>query len=126
MQDHHYISLFFIVLYLITRYNKSQPTDPEPIIQKIDTPIPPPHEKRILLFVNGKPIAGSYLTHYLRLLQLQYHKEITDRTIHQAHYDLFERIIAIRQTRPIRVDVAELRAAKSYLLDRWMLLAHKN
>ena len=126
MEEHHYISLFFIVLYLLTRYNKEQPADPEPIIQKIDTPIPPPDANKIMLFVNGKPIVGSFLMHYLRLLRLQHHKEITDRTIHQAHYDLFERIIAIRQTQPLRVDVAELRAAKSYLLDRWKLLAHKN
>lgn len=126
MENHHYFLLIFLFVRLLVYFNKEQSAVPEPIIQNIDPPVLPSGEKKILFFVNGNPIRGSYLSYYLRLLRLQHHAEITDRTIHQAHYDLFEHIIAIRQTQPLRVDVAELRAAKSYLLDRWMLLAHKN
>jgi len=44
----------------------------------------------------------------------------------QAYYQVHEEVAQLRRSTAVFVDVAELRAAKCYLLDRWACLAFKN
>lgn len=76
--------------------------------------------------VNGKRIQLPHIHHCRKLLGIQDDKALTDEDIKHAYCQVYYEVAEQRVSTPVVIDVAELRAAKFYLLDRWAYMAHKN
>jgi len=76
--------------------------------------------------VNEKNIQISHIHHCKKLLGLAEKKVITDEDIKHAYNQVYNEVAELRISTPVFIDVAELRAAKCYLLDRWAYMAHPN
>ena len=81
---------------------------------------------RIKFTVNRKEIDATHTWHSLEKLNLLGIKNITPKIISEHYHQIFEEIIEQRRTQLVKIDVAELRAAKQYLLDKWEYLANEN
>lgn len=80
----------------------------------------------IKFLVNGKNIQMSHIHHCRKLLEIDDNKVLTDYDIKHAYSHVYFVVAERRVIAPVIIDVAELRAAKFYLLDRWAYLAYKN
>jgi len=76
--------------------------------------------------VNGNEIDATHTWHSLDKLNLLTTKNITPEIISEHYQQLFEEIIEQRKTQLVKIDIAELRAAKQYLLDKWKYVANEN
>ena len=80
----------------------------------------------VRFIVNGKEIDSTHTWHCLDKLNLLGTKNITPELISEHYHQLFEDIIEQRKTEFVKIDIAELRAAKQYLLDKWKYEANLN
>ena len=76
--------------------------------------------------VNGKRLQVPHIDRCRELLNIPDDKLLTDKEINNAYFRFYKDVAALREKVHVYIDVAELRAAKSYLLDRWAYMAHKN
>ena len=81
---------------------------------------------RIKFTVKGKEIDATHTYHSLEKLNLLGIKNISPKIISEHYHQIFEEIIEQRRTQLVKIDVAELRAAKQYLLDKWSYVANEN
>jgi len=79
-----------------------------------------------MYIVNYMIIDRSHIIHAKEKLGLMGADRITKETINHAYSDLFSNISERRRSEPVIIDIAELRATKLYMLDRWVYLTHEN
>ncbi len=83
-------------------------------------------QTEIEYFVNGKKIQMAHIHNCKKILGIQNDKVLTDKDINNAYFNVYNEVAELREKVQVYIDIAELRAAKSYLQDRWSYLAFKN
>ena len=110
-----YALIFFIMVKLIVY-----------LLQDEEKPLPKNRLHGVQYLVNGKKIEVSHMQHCRTLLGIGHNEVLSDTSIKQAYYQVHEEVAQLRRSTAVVIDVAELRAAKCYLMDRWACLAFKN
>ena len=94
---------------------------------KEDDKVVQPTGKKCLYETKGKNDHVSLEQYYLQILGLSNCKSINPKLVDRAYYDKLGAIAARRlEGETIVVDIAELRAAKAYLIDTCNYLGGKN
>ena len=107
--------LFFVIVKLIIYLLKEHEKTPEVN-----------YNTGIEYLVNGKNIQMPHIHRCRKLLGILGDKVLTDKDIYTAYFHVYNEVAELREEVQVFIDVAELRAAKSYLLDRWAYMAYKN
>lgn len=110
-----YALVFFIVVKLIVY-----------LVQDEAIPLTQNSISRGQYLVNGKKIEVPHMQHCRTLLGIGQDEPLSEPGIKQAYYQVHEEVAELRRSRAVVIDVAELWAAKYYLLDRWAYMAHQN
>lgn len=81
---------------------------------------------KYLYLSNGKQIPAPHVAYYTVLLGLGEFLPINLKKIQKAYFKRFEEVAEQRKHRGVLLDVAELKAAKDFLTDRYNYTAYLN
>lgn len=80
----------------------------------------------IKYFLNDKEIPVCHEQFCLDKLDLNNHEIIDDSIINKAYYKFFDDVKELRNNDDVQVDIAGIKAVRSYMIDRWEYLAFRN
>ena len=76
--------------------------------------------------MNDKEIPVCHEQFCLDKLDLNNHEIIDDSIINKAYYKFFDDVKELRNNDDVQVDIAGIKAVRSYMIDRWEYLAFRN
>ncbi|HMO32932.1 MAG TPA: hypothetical protein PKE07_08040 [Lacibacter sp.] len=135
MEDYLYelIVAGALVLGYMAWLSGTQQKPPQP--KKLPVPLPSPAtgstepgwNTRILYLSNGRQIPGPHVAYYWLLLDMHEDLPLHPVSIWLAYQNSFEVMYETEKARmPVKVQLVDLKSARNYLLDRYMLVGYLN
>ena len=124
---------WFLALFLLyMRWKKRFEPSPEKKPEEATTVEPPYDADRLdwlgtyLYLSNGREIPAPHIAYYIVALGLEEAQSIGPKTIDKAYYKCLREVAQQRKEQPVKVDIAGLKAARNFLMDRYCYVGFLN
>lgn len=122
--------LALLILYMRwkKKFEPFQENKPEEI-----TTVEPPYDNNrfdwlgtYLYLSNGREIPAPHIAYYIVALGLEDDPSIRPKTIDKAYYKCLQDVALLQKDQPVKVDIAGLKAARNFLMDRYCYMGFLN